>query len=128
VLKLGDGPVALPADARTQERLEWIAEEVIGAAGEATLWKGRLTSAAVERALVQRMAAVILTYGSYRTIPARRAAGNGYRLRLPAGHTTRNGPALISPPQCASGIGQPMAWLNYRSIARQWVPGTLALR
>src|SRR6266496_1653191 len=39
VLKLGDGLVALPADARSQERLEWIADEVIEAAGEATLWK-----------------------------------------------------------------------------------------
>lgn len=59
VLKLGDGLVALPADARSQERLEWIADEVIEAAGEATLWESRLTSAAAERALVQRMAASI---------------------------------------------------------------------
>ena len=56
VAKLGDGLVALPADARTQEQLEWIADEVIEAAGEATLWRSRLTSARAERALVQRMA------------------------------------------------------------------------
>ena len=59
VAKLGDGLVALPADARSQERLEWIADEVIEAAGEATLWTSRLTSASAERALVKRMAAVI---------------------------------------------------------------------
>ncbi len=59
VAKLGDGLVALPADARSQERLEWIADEVTDAAGEATLWKGRLTSAAAERVLVRRMAAVV---------------------------------------------------------------------
>jgi hypothetical protein len=59
VLKLGDGLVALPADTRSQERLEWIADEVTGAAGEATLWKSRLTSAAAERALAGRMAAAI---------------------------------------------------------------------
>jgi hypothetical protein len=59
VAKLGDGLVALPADARLQERLEWIADEVTEAAGEATLWKGRLTSAAAERALAGRMAAVV---------------------------------------------------------------------
>ncbi len=59
VLKLGDGLVALPADARSQERLEWIADEVVEAAGDATLWKSRLTSASAERALVERMAAAI---------------------------------------------------------------------
>ncbi len=57
--KLGDGLVALPADARSQERLEWIADEVTEAAGEATLWKSRLTSASAERALAGRMAAAI---------------------------------------------------------------------
>ena len=46
VAKLGDGLVALPADARSQERLEWIADEVAEAGGETTLWKSTLTSAA----------------------------------------------------------------------------------
>ena len=59
VLKLGDGLVALPADARSQERLEWIADEVAEAGGEATLWKSTLTSAAAERALAVRMAAAV---------------------------------------------------------------------
>lgn len=59
VLKLGDGLVALPADARSQERLEWIADEVTEAAGEATLWRSRLTSASAERVLVKRMSAAI---------------------------------------------------------------------
>jgi len=59
VAKLGDGLVALPADARSQERLEWIADEVTEAAGEATLWKSWLTSASAERALAARMAAAI---------------------------------------------------------------------
>jgi Protein ChrB, N-terminal len=66
VAKLGDGLVALPADARSQERLEWVADEVTEAAGEATLWKGRLTSAAAERALAGRMAAVVA--GEYRAL------------------------------------------------------------
>lgn len=59
VAKLGDGLVALPADARSQERLEWVADEVTEAGGEATLWKGMLMSAAAERALMERMAAAI---------------------------------------------------------------------
>jgi hypothetical protein len=56
---VGDGLVALPADAKSRERLEWIADEVTEAGGEAMLWVSRLTSASQERALVQRMADVI---------------------------------------------------------------------
>ena len=41
VAQLGDGLVALPADPRTREQLEWIAEEVTDHGGEATLWLGR---------------------------------------------------------------------------------------
>jgi hypothetical protein len=59
VAKLGDGMVALPADARSQERLEWIADEVIEAAGAATLWRARMTSVSAERALAEQMAAAV---------------------------------------------------------------------
>src|SRR6266702_4853763 len=80
VLKLGDGLVALPADARSQERLEWIADEVIEAAGEASLWRSRLTSAAAERALVERMAGAIAA--DYRgLITAAGAAGASIPVR-----------------------------------------------
>jgi hypothetical protein len=50
-----DGLVGLPAEARTREQLEWLADEVHDAGGEATVWLGRLGSAAQERALAQRM-------------------------------------------------------------------------
>ncbi len=53
-----DGLVALPADARTREQLEWLADEVLDAGGEASVWFGRVGSAAQERALAQRMAEV----------------------------------------------------------------------
>ncbi len=59
VAKLGDGLVALPADARSRERLEWIADEVAEAGGEATLWMSRLTSASAERVLAERMATAV---------------------------------------------------------------------
>jgi hypothetical protein len=68
VAKLGDGLVGLPADARSRERLEWIADEVTEAGGEATLWMSRLTSASQERALAQRMAAAIAA--EYRALAA----------------------------------------------------------
>ncbi|WP_432497573.1 Chromate resistance protein ChrB [Kineococcus gypseus] len=56
VAQLGDGLVALPADARTREQLEWIAEEVVEAAGTAGVWLARPAGAAQERALAQQMA------------------------------------------------------------------------
>jgi hypothetical protein len=56
VVQILDGLVALPGDARTREQLEWLADEVLEAGGEATVWLGRLGSAAQERALAGRMA------------------------------------------------------------------------
>lgn len=50
-----DGVVALPADSRTREQLEWLADEVIEAGGEASVWLARPGSAAQERALAGRM-------------------------------------------------------------------------
>jgi hypothetical protein len=63
VAQILDGLVALPADARTREQLEWLAEEVLEAGGEAWVWLGRLGSAAQERAMAERMAdAVAVDY------------------------------------------------------------------
>jgi hypothetical protein len=50
-----DGLVGLPADARTREQLEWLADEVVEAGGEAWVWLGRVGSASQERALAARM-------------------------------------------------------------------------
>jgi uncharacterized protein YdbL (DUF1318 family) len=55
VARLGDGLVALPADARTREQLDWLAEEIIGAGGTATVWLATPGSAAQERAIAQAM-------------------------------------------------------------------------
>ncbi len=49
VARLGDGLVSLPADARTRERLEWVAEEVTDNGGTATIWLAEPTSVAQER-------------------------------------------------------------------------------
>jgi hypothetical protein len=51
-----DGLAALPLDARNREQLEWLADEVVEAGGEATIWVGELGSAAQERELASRMA------------------------------------------------------------------------
>lgn len=57
VAQLGDGLVALPADARTREQLEWIADEVREAAGTAGVWLARPASLAQERELATAMTA-----------------------------------------------------------------------
>ena len=56
VAQLADGLVALPADARTREQLEWVAEEVRAANGTASTWLARPTSLAQQRALAAAMA------------------------------------------------------------------------
>jgi Protein ChrB, N-terminal len=57
--QLGDGLVALPKDARTKEQLEWIADEVLEAGGEANLWIARAGSIGQERSLASGMAAAV---------------------------------------------------------------------
>src|SRR5438874_8913695 len=54
-----DGLAALPLDARNREQLEWLAEEVVEAGGEATIWVGQLASATQDRELAARMADAI---------------------------------------------------------------------
>lgn len=68
VVQLVDGLVALPADARTTEQLERVADEVLAAGGEATVWTGRPGSAADERRLAARMAAAVA--GEYAAVVA----------------------------------------------------------
>ena len=58
-VQIVDGLVALPRDGRTQEQLEWLADEILEANGEATIWIATPGSAAQERALAQGMAAVV---------------------------------------------------------------------
>ena len=61
-----DGLAALPLDARNREQLEWLADEVVEAGGEATIWVAELGSAAQERELASRMAETIAA--DYRTL------------------------------------------------------------
>lgn len=57
VAQLADGLVALPADARTREQMEWVAEETVEAGGTAGVWLARPATAAQEHALAASMAA-----------------------------------------------------------------------
>ncbi len=66
--QVGDGLTALPLDARNREQLEWLAEEVVEAGGEASIWLGELASAAQERELASKMAELVAA--DYRTLIA----------------------------------------------------------
>jgi hypothetical protein len=58
-VQLLDGLVALPLDGRNREQLEWLADGVLEAGGEATVWIGQPAAAADERRLVERMSAAV---------------------------------------------------------------------
>ena len=65
VAQLADGLVALPADPRTREALEWVADEVIEHGGQAMLWLGRPADRAGLDDIAGRMtAAVAAEYAS----------------------------------------------------------------
>ena len=57
VAQLADGLIALPADARTREHLDWIAEEIVESGGTATVWLAQPATATQERELAAAMAA-----------------------------------------------------------------------
>jgi hypothetical protein len=57
VARLGDGLVGLPADARTREEMDWIAEEIVEAGGTATVWLAAPSSADQERAITDGLRA-----------------------------------------------------------------------
>jgi hypothetical protein len=59
VVQLGDGLVGLPLDSRTREALEWVAEEVLEAGGEAAIWLAASASRRQERELASRMSEAI---------------------------------------------------------------------
>jgi hypothetical protein len=57
VARLGDGLVGLPADARTREQIDWLAQEVLEAGGTATVWLATPGSIRQERTVAQAMQA-----------------------------------------------------------------------
>lgn len=57
VAQISDGLVALPADARSREHLDWIAEEIQDAGGTAGVWLAHPATRAQERNLAHEMTA-----------------------------------------------------------------------
>jgi hypothetical protein len=82
VARLGDGLVALPADARTREQLDWLAEEILEAGGVATVWLATPGSAAQERTIAETMRAARAAEYRAVTDQARDAASAGATERM----------------------------------------------
>jgi hypothetical protein len=59
VAQLIDGLVALPADDRTREALEWLAEEIIEYDGEAMVWLGHPADNRTIKGMRERMTATV---------------------------------------------------------------------
>jgi hypothetical protein len=59
IAQLLDGLVALPLDSRTREALEWVADDVVAAGGEARVWIAPPASRSQERALAAQMAQAV---------------------------------------------------------------------
>ena len=68
VAQILDGLVALPLDARNKEQLEWVAEQVADAGGEATIWIGAPATRSDEAALVGLLMEIIAA--EYRALTA----------------------------------------------------------
>ena len=79
-----DGLAALPLDARNREQLEWLADEVVEAGGDATIWIGELASTTQEREFAARMADAVAA--DYRRLTEQAAAAR----EEPAGQRRRS--------------------------------------
>jgi hypothetical protein len=79
VAQIVDGVVALPADRENREQLEWLAEDVVQAGGDATIWLAQPATAAQHRTLARAMTEAV--EAEYREIGAEARAA---RQTLPA--------------------------------------------
>ncbi|HEY3607683.1 MAG TPA: Chromate resistance protein ChrB [Pseudonocardiaceae bacterium] len=73
VAQISDGLVALPADARTREHFDWLADEITSAGGSASIWLAQPGGRATERDLASGMAAA--RAAEYAKVSAEATAG-----------------------------------------------------
>jgi hypothetical protein len=81
IAQVTDGVAALPLDARNREQLEWLADEVLDADGQAMVWLAEPTSAAVERRLIEALAAERATEYRQVTVQAHAAGSSEPAMR-----------------------------------------------
>ena len=84
VAQLLDGLVALPLDSRNRERLDWLAEDIVQAGGEAATWLAEPTTVTQDRDLAHGLATTIA--GQYQAVIAEARAA----VREPLGTRRRS--------------------------------------
>jgi hypothetical protein len=77
VAQLLDGLVALPLDSRNREQLEWLADEILEAGGDASIWVAEPASIAQERELARSLQEAIAEQYRAMAAEARQAAAEG---------------------------------------------------
>src|SRR5262245_59596088 len=77
--QLADGLVGLPADARTREQLEWVADAVIEFGGDASIWLAQPATFAQARQVATAMA--VARAGEYAAVAAEAHAAVGLAER-----------------------------------------------
>jgi hypothetical protein len=87
VAQLGDGLVALPADPRTREQFDWIADEVSAAGGTAGIWLARPGTAQQERDIAEWMTTA--RAAEYTAVTAAAEAAVGADPPIPANELRR---------------------------------------
>jgi len=80
VAQLADGLVALPLDSRNREQLEWIADQVVEAEGQASIWIAAPAALAQERELAMTMQEAIAE--QYRVVIAQARDAESSRRTL----------------------------------------------
>jgi len=84
VAQLQDGLVALPLDGRNKEQLEWVADQVMEAGGQASIWIGHLASRSDELTVITAMSQAVAE--EYRAVIAEasgaREEGPAVRRRI----------------------------------------------
>ncbi len=78
VAQLHDGLVALPLDSRNRERLDWLADEILQAGGEATTWIAEPTTAAQEQEIARGLGEAVAE--QYRDVAAQARAAHAEAL------------------------------------------------
>jgi uncharacterized protein YdbL (DUF1318 family) len=75
VARLGDGLVALPADARTREQFDWLADEIGDGGGSATVWLAAPSTIGQEQQIAATMQAA--RAAEYQAVIAEAGAARG---------------------------------------------------
>jgi len=119
-----DGLVLLPDEPHTREGLDWVAERVLAAGGQATQWSAVHASAAEENATVQAMNAAVAAEYTALTLEAAAAAAAGSSrddLQAPSAPDGAQGagdsgpqPESAALPRAALRLGRALAQIQAR--------------